>query len=115
MLAPVLSARSRALVWTAAITGALLVPLPPFAAGAAPFGALPVDRLVHFVLFFALARSWRSVVAHRGRGAALAAVAGVAAWGGVIELAQGLSGRTADWGDFAADALGAALALWVRP
>jgi VanZ family protein len=115
MLAPVLSARSRALVWTAAITGALLAPLPQLPAGAAPLGTPGVDRLVHVALFFGLARAWRGVVAHRGRGAALAVAAAVTAWGGVIELAQGFTGRSAEWGDLAADALGAALALWVRP
>jgi VanZ family protein len=69
------------------------------------------DKVVHIVLFGGLAALWAwSLRAWRGRALVVVAAA-VALYGGLLELAQGLTTyRTADWNDFFADAIGCAVA-----
>lgn len=80
------------------IAFATLIPLPP-----GPPGIPGLDKAAHFIFFAVLAfplawrfpRLWRAV--------ALAALA----YGGVIELVQPFTGRTASLADFVADGAGA--------
>lgn len=68
------------------------------------------DKIKHAIAFAGLAFWFGSVIVRRD----LVAVAlAVVAFGGLIEIAQGLMGlgREAEWGDFVADALGAAAGL----
>lgn len=108
MLPPDRSARPRAVAVAATLATAVLLlmpaPPPPLAPGLA---ALPLDKLVHAALFFLLARLWRRAGSlHAGAVAALAT-----AFGGLLELAQHRLGtRSGEWGDLAADGLGALLA-----
>jgi len=103
----------RPLLWTAIAAAMLLVPLPadlfpaadPLAGGAQP------DLLVHVALFAALARAWLGGGRAARTGTALAGVAAVTAYGGLLELVQPAVGRSAEWADLAADLVGA-LAGW---
>lgn len=70
----------------------------------APHSPLPSDKLDHLLAFAAL-----GVGLACGRRHPTAWIAAVALWGGVIELIQGQIGRSAEWGDWAADSLGASL------
>lgn len=68
------------------------------------------DKIKHAMAFAGLAFWFGSVIVRRD----LVAVAlAVVAFGGLIEIAQGLMGlgREAEWGDLVADALGAAAGL----
>ncbi len=77
-----------------------LAPTPPTA-------ALIWDKLLHFIAYFGL--SGLSLLAlSPGRRAAVAAGV-LILMGGVLEIAQGLVGRDASWGDEAANALGAVI------
>jgi hypothetical protein len=79
-----------------------------------PAGSLPhlgvTDKLEHMIAYGGLALCYGGLIAPRHYGyLALALLA----LGGGIEIAQGLMGlgREADWRDFYADALGAAIGL----
>jgi VanZ family protein len=120
----ILRAHGPAAAWGALVGVLLLMPVGDLPA---PPNWLPAfldsisDKLVHAALFFAgvltLARSARALRAsHPLAAAVLAAIA----YGGLLELLQGSTGRDASWGDLGADALGASLAalplpLWPRP
>jgi len=80
--------------------------LAPIPSGPAP--VLGVDKLEHLLAFGALAvpLSWR--VPRLWGVVALAVIA----YGGAIEIVQPLAGRNAEWGDLAADAVGAVAAAW---
>lgn len=68
------------------------------------------DKIKHGIAFAGLALWFGGVIVRRE----LVAVAlAVVAFGGLIEIAQGLMGlgREAEWGDLGADALGAAMGL----
>lgn len=79
-----------------------------------PGGKLPQvgmsDKLKHGIAFSALAFWFGSVIVRRDF---VALALSVLTFGGLIEIAQGLMGlgREAEWGDFLADALGAAAGL----
>lgn len=81
-----------------------------------PGGNLPQvgmsDKLKHAIAFAALAFWFGSVIVRRDL---LAVALAVLAFGGLIEIAQGLMGlgREAEWGDFLADALGGAVGLLI--
>jgi VanZ family protein len=125
MLPPAATAEARgrraAFGWAAASALLLLVPLPPSVAAPAAWGGAPLDKLVHALLFLGLGRSWQRAWRERagarsaGTMARLAVAAAATAWGGLLELAQAAlgAGRAAEWGDLAADALGAAVAVWL--
>jgi VanZ family protein len=105
-----------AAAWTAAVALLLLAPIPEIFRGFSrgESGGLPLDKVAHVALFGLLARAWLRAA----RPAGLAAAAGVAAiavaYGGLLELLQPVvSARGAEWGDLAADALGAGVALAV--
>lgn len=90
-------------ITTAALFGSLLprVPMPQ-----APFG----DKLVHAAGYAALAVSWRLAL----RGPSTAILAGVFAFGAVIECLQGLlPWRSFEWADMLANGSGAALGLLI--
>lgn len=94
-----------------------------FWAGLVPLDSLPgpdfelADKVWHLTAFGGLAGLLSRVLVHFGRPALLAArdaVLCATALGGVLELLQSLTPyRSADWADFAADALGTALAYGV--
>lgn len=89
----------------------LLVPMP---AGAEGIGPPQSDKIVHVALFGGLAGLWWWALRPLPRGRSLALCAGVALYGGLLELLQTLTPyRTGDWLDFAADAAGAAAAAVV--
>jgi len=103
-------------LWTVAVALLLLAPVPELLRELAGDGGggLPLDKPAHVALFFLLAHAWLRAA----RPATLAAAAGVAAavvaYGGLLELVQPLAAhRGAEWGDLAADAVGAGLALVV--
>jgi VanZ family protein len=68
------------------------------------------DKVEHVVAYLGLSLWFGGLIALRGY---LRLALGLLALGGGIEIAQGLMGlgRTADWYDFYADALGVALGL----
>ncbi|MDZ7709082.1 MAG: VanZ family protein [Roseovarius sp.] len=78
-----------------------LLTLMPQAPG--PAGIPGFDKLAHFVAFAALAAplAWR--YPHFWRAVALATLA----YGGLIEIVQPLTNRTAEWADLLADGAGA--------
>jgi len=78
-----------------------LLTLMPQAPG--PEGIPGLDKLAHFAIFAALAApvAWRDP--HLWRIVALAALA----FGGLIEMVQPLTGRSAEWADLLADGAGA--------
>ena len=103
---------------TLAVAGLLLAPFPPAQGGSGLLGVPHVDKLAHLLLFLFLGWSWHRSLARAGRPVSyLAVFVAVVGYGGLLELLQGASGlRTAEWGDLAADALGAGLVpLWRRP
>lgn len=93
------------------VAGLLLMPALPGKPLPIPY----VDKIVHAILFFTLAfpaiwglpRAWHWPVCGM-----------VMVYGGATELVQPEFGRSAEWGDFIANALGAMLALgtarWVH-
>lgn len=99
--------RAAALLATVATAVLLLAPAPPPLPLGSGLAAAPLDKLVHAALFLVLTRLWR-----RASTLHAAAIAGLAAaYGGLLELAQsGLGTRSGEWGDFVADAAGAAVA-----
>ena len=103
---------------TLAVGGMLLAPLPmpPEGTDSILFGLPHIDKLVHLLLFLALGWIWRRSLARAGRPVSyLAIFAAVVAYGGLLELLQGATGiRSAEWADFAADALGAGLVPFWR-
>jgi len=104
---------NRPLAWTALVTVLLLMPLP---AGFLPSpgrlaGGLAPDVLVHLALFAALSRAWLGGARSERPALALAGVAAMTAFGGLLELLQPAVGRSAEGSDLAADAAGA-LAGW---
>jgi VanZ family protein len=91
------------LFWPAAllVTWGELTPSPP---------RLEVhvwDKLLHFTAYFGLAAlaAWSL----RSRRALLCAVLGLIAFGGLLEIIQGFTGRDAEWLDEAANIMGAVL------
>ncbi len=113
------------LAWTLGVAALLLGPVPaPLASTAQEvFGGLPFDKLVHVALFAGLAFAWWSWSA-RGRGTItqrplqlrprpgrLVLGALLVAYGGALELIQPFFARDAEWGDWAADAVGVVLVL----
>jgi hypothetical protein len=103
----------------AAVAILLMLPTPP---GALPLAGAwsflpPLDKVVHFVLFFAAAwpwwRSFRALGLVRPGLARVATVSFATAYAGLLELAQGAltTTRTAEWGDLLAGALGAAVGV----
>lgn len=100
-----------ALLASLAVGVALLAPFPAPSGGPGLFGLTHLDKAAHLVLFLALGWVWRRGLARAGRPVSYGAIfATVVAYGGLLELLQGASGiRTAEWGDLAADALGAGL------
>ena len=90
----------------------LLAPLPSMPPAPGGLAALPLDKVAHLLLYLGLTRAWRRAVPGAPR---LFVALAAAAHGGLLELAQGALGvRSAEWGDLAADALGAVLALLPR-
>jgi VanZ family protein len=67
------------------------------------------DKFLHFTAYFGLA-GIAAVALGRLRSAAWAA-AGLAAFGGILEIVQSFVGRDAEWGDEIANAAGACLGL----
>lgn len=101
-------------LWTFAVALLLLAPVPELLLGLAGGGdgGVPLDKLAHLALFALLAYAWLRATRPAALTAALAVVAAVVVYGGLLELAQPLvASRGAEWGDVAADALGAGLAL----
>lgn len=98
-----------------AVAGLLLVPVPSLPGGAEWSAEVPFDKLVHAGLFFLQGVAWARTLTNpetRAPRFQLVLVVALGAYGALLELAQGATGwRTASWGDLAADALGAALAL----
>ena len=113
LLAPVLA--------TAGLGALLLAPFPagmPGHLAGWPGGLFPpIDKVAHFVLFFAAAWPWhRSFVELGIRNPALAVVAGGTVYAGLLELLQGAltASRSAETGDLVAGMLGSvACALWL--
>jgi len=104
-------ARVVAFAWTAAVAILLLVPVSIRPPGPEALAELPLDKLVHALLFLGLARVWRRALPTAPR---LAIVVSATAFGGLLELVQGALGvRSAEWGDAAANALGAALGAFL--
>jgi VanZ family protein len=102
---------------TLGVAALLLIPLPAPPPGTVStlWGLPEVDKLAHLLLFLALGWIWRRSLVRADRPVSyLVIFAAVVAYGGLLELLQGASGiRTAEWGDLAADALGAGLVpLW---
>ncbi|MGD8841503.1 MAG: VanZ family protein [Gammaproteobacteria bacterium] len=70
------------------------------------------DKLSHLVTYFFLA-GWFGLLA-RNRAALFWTFAGLVAYGGLIEILQGTTSyRDAEWADLLADALGAAVGIWL--
>jgi VanZ family protein len=107
---------SRTLLATLAVGALLLVPLPRLPGGLEALTSTSwADKAVHLLLFLGLGISWGRDLEAAGfsrSGRGLAVVVGLIAYGGLLEIVQGATGnRTASWGDLAADAAGAVLAL----
>jgi VanZ family protein len=65
------------------------------------------DKLLHFTAYFGLAGL--AALSLKSRRALLYAVLGLIAFGGALEVVQGMTGRDAEWLDEAANTLGAIL------
>lgn len=65
------------------------------------------DKLLHFTAYFGLAVL--AALSLKTRSSLFCAVLGLIAFGGVLEILQGLTGRDADWLDEGANTLGAFL------
>jgi VanZ family protein len=108
-----------AAAWAVGIAVLLLVPLP---VPSHPPEWVPeildltADKIAHAALFFGGTRAFlRSARARDFERPALAAALIAIAYGGALEVLQGLVGRDASLGDLTADALGAALAASPLP
>lgn len=97
-------ARLLTLILAVAIAALTLLPHPP-----GPPGVPGMDKLVHLLAFAALAAplAWRYP-----RHWAVVALAALA-YGGMIEIVQPHLGRSAEWADGLADALGAFGGAWL--
>ncbi|MEQ8902407.1 MAG: VanZ family protein [Roseovarius sp.] len=72
-------------------------------------GGVPgLDKLAHFLAFGALAAPLAFAYPRHWRAVALV----VLAYGGMIEIVQPFTGRSAEWADLLADGLGAFLGAW---
>lgn len=70
------------------------------------------DKLSHLVTYFLLA-GWFALLAAK-RATLIWIVAGVAAYGGLLELLQAMTPyRQAEWADLLANSLGAAAGIWL--
>ena len=70
------------------------------------------DKLSHLVTYFALA-GWFGLLAGN-RLALVWTLAGVIAYGGLIELLQAMTAyRQAEWADMLANSMGAAIGIWL--
>lgn len=111
-------AHATSAAWTAIIALLLLMPLEgaPSASDWMPLLVSAGDKIVHAALFFAAALAYNRSAALAGlRRPGIAAVIAAVAYGGVMEILQSFVGRDAEWGDLAADALGAVLAAtWAQ-
>jgi VanZ family protein len=89
------------LFWPAAVvvTWGELTPSPPH------LEAYVWDKLLHFTAYFGLAAL--AALSLKSRRALLYAVLGLIVFGGMLEIAQGLTGRDASWLDELANTLGA--------
>lgn len=85
---------------------AALTLTPPGASGP---GMPGFDKLVHFLAFAALTMP----MAYTRRFPMMWIVLAGASYGGLIELIQPYVGRSAEWGDWLADGLGAFLGAWL--
>jgi VanZ family protein len=109
------AARS-AWLWALGTALLLLAPVPSFLRGLAggPGGGPPLDKLAHVVLFALVTRAWLRATRPPALAAAVLVALAAVAYGGLLELLQPVvSTRGAEWGDLAADAVGAGLALAV--
>jgi len=77
--------------------------------GASEPGIAGSDKLVHFLAFAVLAMP----MAYTRRFPMLWIVLVAASYGGLIELIQPYVGRSAEWGDWLADGLGAFVGAWL--
>jgi VanZ family protein len=91
------------LFWPAAalVAWGELTPSPPH------FETHVWDKLLHFTAYFGLAGL--TALSIRRRRVVLWAVLALIAFGGILEIVQGLTGRDAEWLDEAANTLGAIL------
>jgi VanZ family protein len=95
----------RALFWLqfAAVTALMLVPQPPSAADTG------WDKLNHVLAFAGPMFAGLAASGRPSRTQVLALAAALLAWGGALELLQGLMPpRSAEWADWLADAVGVA-------
>ena len=71
------------------------------------------DKLSHLVTYFLLA-GWFALLAAK-RATLIWILAGVAAYGGLLELLQAMTPyRQAEWADLLANSLGAAAGIWLH-
>lgn len=98
-----------------AIAFALIEPVPPKLDNATHGFAFPVDKLAHFGLFLVAAFPWRRSFALFGmRSPGVVVVVAAAAYGGLLEIVQGLwTLRDAELLDMLAGALGALAAVGI--
>ena len=91
------------LFWPAVVlvTWGELTPSPPH------LEAHVWDKLLHVTAYFGLAGL--AALSLKSRRALIYAVLGLIAFGGLLEIAQGMTGRDADWLDEAANTLGTLL------
>jgi len=101
------------LAMAVAIAFALIEPVPPKLDAATHDFAFPVDKLAHFGLFLVAAFPWRSSLAALGlRSPGIAVIVFAAAYGGLLEIVQGLwTLRDPEVLDMLAGALGALVAV----
>jgi VanZ family protein len=101
------------LAFAVAIGFALIEPVPPKLDAVTHEFSFPVDKLAHFGLFLVAAFPWRSSLAALGlRSPGIAVVVFAAAYGGVLEIVQGLwTLRDPEVLDMLAGALGALVAV----
>lgn len=90
---------------TLAIAGLTLDPTAPSLPGP---DIVFLDKLWHALAFF----GWAMLVRMAWRSPGWVVLGLAVLFGGVIELAQPLVGRDAEWADLAADLLGAAAGIW---
>ena len=86
----------------ALVTWGELTPSPPH------LGMHVWDKLLHFTAYFGL--SGMASLSLSSRRAVFYAVLALIAFGGLLEIVQGMTGRDAEWLDEAANTLGATLA-----
>lgn len=100
------------ILWMSLIFITSSVSVPDSLSGILPFQ----DKLVHFVEFGVLGIFLVQLVHQKralGRASILACMAGIVLYGAFIEFYQSfVPGRSAQWGDFAADCFGAFIFVW---